>query len=333
MLSVDRLRVLHAVAVSGSLGGAARALHVTNSAVSQQLTKLEREVGQPLLERDGRGVRLTDPAKLLAERTGQILALVRAAEAEAEEHRGAAIGHLVLSAIATAARELVPAALVDLRATCPGLRVELRELEPNDSVPALTHGDVDLALLVDWEGAQVHLPEGIQRQPLLQDVADIALPVDHPLAQRDLVHLDELAHEPWISWTTGSICDEWLSRVLQQRSTEPLIAHAVEEHQTKLALISAGLGTAVIPRLGRGPVPEGVRMVAVQPALVRQVYVCWRTDSERRPAVRATVAALHTAAQRYQYSPDTVDQPTTDAAETDPTLTGRPAAPRGSPSD
>lgn len=299
MLSVDRLRVLHAVSVSGSLNAAAKALHVTNSAVSQQLAKLEREVGQPLLERDGRGVRLTDPAKILVEHTGQILALVRAAEAEVEEYRGTAIGQLSLSSIATAARDLVPEALVALRESCPGLRVELREHEPNDSVPALTHGEVDLAILVDWDGAPVRLPADVRREPLLQDVADVALPATHPLAERELVELDELRDEPWISWTTGSICDEWLSRVLRQRSAEPWIAHAAEEHQTKLALIAADLGTAVIPRLGRGPVPPGVRLVPVQPALVRQVYVCWRADSERRPAVRATVAALRDAAARY----------------------------------
>ncbi|GAA1985028.1 LysR family transcriptional regulator [Nocardiopsis rhodophaea] len=300
MLSVDRMRVLHAIAVNGSLTAAAEALRVTNSAVSQQLSKLEREVGQPLVQRDGRGVRLTEAAMLLVDRTGQILSLVRQAEADLEAHRDTVLGHLRLSSIATAARGLVPAALVALREAHPGLRVNLDELEPHESVPAVARGDIDLSIVVDWDGAPVPLPEGVRRAPLMEDIADIALPVDHPLAHRDLVDLDEVLGEPWISWTRGSICDDWLHQTLRARGVEPDIAHSVEEHQTKFAMIAVGLGAAVMPRLGRGPIPEGVRVVPVQPALVRQVCVVWRADASRRPAIRATIRSLREAAAAYR---------------------------------
>ncbi|GAB3205844.1 LysR family transcriptional regulator [Marinactinospora endophytica] len=295
MLNVERMRVLHAIAVNGSLNRAAEELHVTSSAVSQQLAKLEREVGQPLVERNGRGIRLTEAAEILVEHASQILSLVRRAEADLEAHRDEVGGHLVLSAIATAARGLAPTALVLLRELHPGLRVELREQEPDESVPAVARGESDMAIVVDWTGAPIPLPGAMAKAPLMEDVADIALPAGHSLAHRDLVDFDEVAGERWISWTRGSICDDWLHGMLRARGVEPDIAHSVEEHQTKLAMIAAGLGAAVMPRLGRGPVPEGVRLVPVQPALVRQVYVFWRADAGRRPAIRATVRALREA--------------------------------------
>ncbi len=296
VLSVDRMRVLHAIAANGSLNGAAVALHVTNSAVSQQLSKLEREVGQPLVERNGRGVRLTDAAELLVEHTGRILSLVQRAEAELEAHRGAVVGQLRISSIATAARGLAAPALAALHENHPGLRVRLVEREPDESVPSVARGESDMAVLVDWIGSTVPMPKDVIRAPLMEDIADIALPATHPLAHRDRIDLDEVVKESWIGWSGGSICDTWLHGMLRERGVEPHVAHEAEEHQTKMALIAAGLGVAVLPRLGRGPVPEGVCLVPVQPALSRQVYVFWRADSARRPAIRAAVRALREAA-------------------------------------
>ncbi|WP_026123125.1 LysR family transcriptional regulator [Nocardiopsis chromatogenes] len=296
MLSVDRMRVLHAIAANGSLTGAAEELRVTNSAVSQQLSKLEREVGQPLVERNGRGIRLTEAAEVLVEHTGQILSLVRQAEADLEAHRDAVIGHLRLAAIATAARGLVPHALVALRESHPRLAVELVEQEPHESIPAVSRGEADMAVVVDWTGAPLPLPRGMERTPLMEDIADLALPSGHPLAHRGLVALDEVVDLPWISWPRGGACGEWLHRMISEQGNDPRIVHTAEEHQTQLALVAAGLGAAVMPRLGRGPVPEGVRLVQVQPALVRQVYVFWNADAARRPAISATVRALRDAA-------------------------------------
>lgn len=299
MLSVDRMRVLHAIALCGSLSAAAEMLHVTNSAVSQQLSKLEREVGQPLVERNGRGVRLTEAADILVRHTGQILSLVRQAEAEVEAHREEVIGHVVLSSVATAARDIVPAALRALADGYPGLRVELREGEPDSTVGAVDRGESDLAIVIDWAGAPIALPEGVQRAALLEDVGDIAMPVDHPLAYRDCLDLDEVLGEKWIGWSHGSICSDWLHHMVRARGGEPDIVHAAEEHQTRLALVAAGLGVAVMPRLGVGLAPPGVRLVPVRPALARHVYVFWRAEKGRRPAIRATVRALREAADAY----------------------------------
>lgn len=292
MLNLDRLRTLHAVAEHGSVTGAANVLHLTTSAVSQQLAKLERELGQPLLERQGRGVRLTDAATLLVTHTDRILALVEQAHAALEAQRDDVLGDLSVAAFATAARGLVPPALVALRAQHPQLRVTLQELEPRDSVPLLARGDLDLAIVLDWSNALLAVPRGLQRAALLDDVVDVALPASHSLAVRSSVDLSDLADEPWVCWQPGEFCHDCLLATLRARGIEPTIAHTVSEHATQLALVGAGLGVAAIPRLGRDPLPGGVTMVAVRPVLVRHVYVVWRADAARRPAVQAAVDAL-----------------------------------------
>lgn len=300
MLNLERLRALHAVADRGSVNAAAEALHVTDSAISQQLAKLEREIGQPLLERNGRGVRLTDAATMLVSHTARVLSLLEQAEAELDAQRTAVVGRIAVAGFATAVRGLAPRALTILRTTHPELHVAVREQEPHDSIPALVRGDLDLIVAQDWSNAPFAPPEGLARASIMDDVADVALPMGHPLAARDAVALDELANEPWITWQTGTICHDWLMFTLRSRGHEPRVAHTAAEHATQLALVSAGHGAAIIPRLGRDPVPPDVRLVPVKPALQRHVYGLWRADASRRRAIRAAVDAFRQAASDIQ---------------------------------
>lgn len=232
MLNLERLRALHAVADRGSVHAAARALHVTSSAISQQLAKLEEEVGQPLLERNGRGVRLTEAALLLADHTARALSVLTAAEAELDEQRTSVAGSLVVAAFPTAARGLAPRALKALAAAHPRLRVVLREQEPDVSVPLLVKGDLELLIAQDWADAPLAFPEGLSRATLLEDVADVALPASHKLAARSVVTLDELALDPWISWHPGTICYDGLLDALRSRGHEPFVSHTASEHAT-----------------------------------------------------------------------------------------------------
>jgi DNA-binding transcriptional LysR family regulator len=130
----------------------------------------------------------------------------------------------------------------------------------------------------------------------VDDIADIALPSAHRLARARVVKLDDLAEEPWITWLEGSICHDWLLHTLRRRGHEPRVAHTASEYATQLALVGAGLGAAVIPRLGRGAVPKGVKVVPSEPTLRRHVYAVWRRDASRRNAIRAAVDAFQQAA-------------------------------------
>ncbi|KRV49855.1 LysR family transcriptional regulator [Wenjunlia vitaminophila] len=296
MLNLERLRVLYAVARHGSISGAAEGLHVTTSAVSQQIGKLERETGQQLLTRNGRGVRLTDAARVLAQHAGRILSQMEAAEADLEAHRGSVVGDLVIGAFPTAARGLGPRALSTLSRDHGRLRASLYEMEPDESLPRLRRGDVDVAIVTDWANAPLAIPQGLARSRLCDDVVDVALPSDHPLAGNDAVELRQLAGESWICWPKGAFCQEWLILTLRAQGVEPRVTHTAAEHPTQLALVAAGLGVAVTPRMGRGPVPGGVRVVPVVRApLTRHVHAAWRADAAGRPSIRAVVEAFQAA--------------------------------------
>ncbi|MFE3645702.1 LysR family transcriptional regulator [Streptomyces sp. NPDC059169] len=296
MLNLERLRTLDALARHGSVSAAADGLHVTTSAVSQQMAKLEREVGQQLLAKYGRGVRLTDAGRLLADHAARILSQVELAQADIEAQRGQVVGDVRIGAFPTAARGLFPAALGALRTEHPELQVRSSELEPEEAVRRVVRGDLDLAVVLDWSNKRLPVPAGLARAQLLDDAADVAMPVDHPLADRAEVDLEDFADDAWVSWPEGEFCYEWLVFTLRARGIEPRIAHMAGEHHTQLALIAAGLGVCVTPRLGRGPVPAGVRLVPVRQKVRRHIYAVWRSDADRRPSIRAAVQALRGAA-------------------------------------
>jgi DNA-binding transcriptional LysR family regulator len=292
MLSLDRLRALHAVATYGSVGAAAEALQLTPSAVSQQLAKLERETHSRLVERNGRGVRLTDAAVLLADHAADILSRVEHAASELEAYRGQVVGRLSIAAFATAARGLLPDALRLLAERYPELAVRLIELEPPESVRDLSRGSFDLAVVQDWHSLPLALPEGLRREPLVEDVADLVLPKGHPLAQRLTVDLRRLADEPWICSPPGAVCHDLLVQTIRSYDAEPRIVHVAAEYETQLALVAAGFGLAIVPRLGRGPLPDSVVARTTRPVLRRSVYAAWRDRVSRRPAIRVVVDAL-----------------------------------------
>lgn len=295
MLNLDRLRALHAVSAHGSIIAAAETLNVTTSAVSQQLAKLEAETGQTLLERHGRGVRLTDAANALVSRTQRVLSLLEEAEAELEATDTTVGGQLTIAAFATAARGLAPQAIRALRAKHPQLAITFHEQEPHQSIPQLVRRDVDLIIINDWQNAPIALPEGLTKAPLFDDVADIALPPGHRLGRSTSIKLRDLSGEEWIAWPTGSICHDFLVHTLRKEGHEPKIAHTAGEYETQLSLVAAGLGCCVLPRLGRGAVPAGVTVVQSEPALRRHVYAAWRTHATRRNVIQAAVEAFQIA--------------------------------------
>ncbi|MER6492597.1 LysR family transcriptional regulator [Streptomyces griseorubiginosus] len=298
MLNLERLRTLDALARHGSVSGAAEGLHITTSAVSQQLSKLEREVGQQLLARNGRGVRLTDAGRLLAEHAARILSHVELAQSDLEAQRGQVVGELRLAAFPTAARGLFPAALAALRSTHPGLRITSCETDPELALRTVLRGGYDLAVVLDWYNKPLPVPDGLMKASIVDDTADVAMPVTHRHAHRAEVDLEDFADDDWVTWGENEFCHEWLMHTLRAKGIESRVAHRAEEHATQLALVGAGLGVCVAPRLGRGPVPDGVRTVPVRQPVSRHVYAVWRADADRRPSIRAAVEALKSAARQ-----------------------------------
>ncbi|MFB7667883.1 LysR family transcriptional regulator [Kitasatospora sp. NPDC056138] len=292
MMDLGRLRALHAVAVHGSVGGAAAALGFTPSAISQQISKLERETRTTLLERQGRGVALTDAARRLADTAEHVLALVEQAEVTLEEQRGLPFGRLMLAAFATGARGLLPGALAELRERCPELDVRLLEADPYPAADLVARGEVDLALVQDWPTVPLPVHEGVSRMELGIDPVDLLLRADHPLAELAVVPVARLREQRWISVPSGNICHDWLVRTMREAGDEPDVIYQVGEFETQIALIAAGLGIGLVPRLGRGPLPPEVIARPVVPEPSRRVFVLWRTQTSRRPAITAALEAI-----------------------------------------
>lgn len=292
MLDLDRLRVLHALFLTGSVGGAARTLHVTGPAVSQQLARLERDIGQRVVERHGRGVRLTDVGLLLAGQAGELLAHVERVETAVSEFQGTIAGTLTVAAFATAVRGLLLDVVHRLGSRHPALRFSLREQEPHESVPALSRGQAELVIAQDWAVDELLLPDNLSRCALLDDTYDLAVPAGHPLAARERVALTELPDEDWIGWSSTQICHDWLLHTLRAGGIRPRIAHTASEHSTQLALVGAGFGVAVLPRLGREPAPASVHFVPLTDVPARRVFALWRTSTTTRPAIDAMLRGL-----------------------------------------
>ncbi|MFE1169277.1 LysR family transcriptional regulator [Nocardiopsis sp. NPDC058789] len=292
MLDLSRLRALHAVHVHGSVSAAAKALGYTPSAISQQVTKLERETGTALLERQGRGVVLTDAAGMLVDTASRMLTLMETAEVTLEERRGQPSGRLTVAAFATAARGLLPRPLAELTLRYPDLDLRVVEEDPHSSPHMVAQGTVDLAVVHDWDIAPMAVPEGVSRAALGADRCDVVLPRDHPLAELPVLNHQDVASQRWICQPPGTVCHDWLTRTLRPVHGAPDIAHFVAEFQTQLALVEVGLGIALVPRLGRGAVPDSLVVKPLEPVPVRGVAVLWREGTSRRPAVTEAVRLL-----------------------------------------
>src|SRR5215217_2622752 len=202
MLHLGRLRLLRELSERGTIAAVADALQFTPSAISQQLAMLEREAGVPLLQRAGRGVRLTDAALLLVDHAAALLDRAAVAEADLAAAAGTVAGRGRIAGFESVALRVALPVMERLARDAPRLRCELIEAEPEQALPALALGVLDLVLGDEWQHQPWRLPAALQRHELLRDPVRLVLPARHPAARRhpDAVPLAELAGDVW---TTG----------------------------------------------------------------------------------------------------------------------------------
>jgi DNA-binding transcriptional LysR family regulator len=285
MLDVRRLRVLRELAARGTIAATAEALGYTAPAVSQQLAALEREAGVELLERNGRRRRLTPAGVELVERTEGILRELEAAEAALERTTTQVAGVLRTAGFASAHRIL-------LAQRHPDLRVTTRDMEPEDSLPALKLGELDLAIAQEYRFSPVPADPAVERTELLEDPLNVALPDDHRLAGADSVDMRELEHEPWIAGREGSFCHLVVIHSTRAAGYEPRLAHITNDFAVSYALVANRAGVGLVPELA-GPPPPGVVVRPVKGAPPsRRIYAAVRAGSSERPAIAAMLQAL-----------------------------------------
>ncbi|MFD8157612.1 LysR family transcriptional regulator [Streptomyces malaysiensis] len=306
MIEARHLRVLRAVAATGSFSAAARELGCTQPAVSQQMKALEGAAGTPLLIRSGREMRLTEAGRALVRHATGILAGLTAAEEEVAAIAGLRSGRVRLVSFPSGSSTLVPMALAEMRAAHPGTRVSLVEAEPPGSVEMLRSGDCEIVLAFRYPqmGADAEAASGgggewddLVLRPLLNDRLVGVVPEGHELAGAGAVGIAELAGEPWIAGCPR--CRGHLVEVCESAGFTPRIDFATDDYPTVVGLVGAGLGVAVLPELALESVrTKGATTLEVEPAVRREVVALTLPDLARVPAVAATLDRLERAARR-----------------------------------
>lgn len=299
MLDLRRLRLLRELHERGTIAAVADALQYTPSAVSQQLALLEREAGVPLLERAGRGVRLTDPALVLVDHADALLDRAAVAEADLAAAAGTVTGRGRIATFQSVALRIALPALAALARDAPRLRCELIEAEPEQALPALALGDVDLVLGDEWRHEPWRLATGLERHELLRDPVHLVLPADHPAARRyaDTVPLAELAGEAWATGHPGMAWAEMTQRTCREHGGfDPDIRHRTNDATVSLALVARGLAVTLLPGL---VLPDGRSDIALRRVDgglgERRVFAVTRAADAARPSTQALVAAVREA--------------------------------------
>ncbi|CAM5241503.1 LysR family transcriptional regulator [Streptomyces violaceorubidus] len=293
---IRKLQILRTLRERGTVTATAEALHMTPSAVSQQLTNLAKQLGVELLQAHGRRVRLTDAARLVLRHAEAVFEQLERADAELAAHIRGEAGEVRVGAFSTAVPALVVPAVAALRTTRPGLAVRVREAEAQEAYELLAAGEVDLALSLAAQAPSVVDPR-FTRVPLLTDPLDVALPGDHPLARAERLRLADLAAEPWIFGGSGPWSD--ITRgACEAAGFRPHRGHAAAGWPAILAMVGAGMGVALVPRMAAVP-RDGVAMRELHADRpVRHVVAAVRKGAEEAPAVATVLRALRTAADQ-----------------------------------
>ncbi|WP_329278813.1 LysR family transcriptional regulator [Streptomyces sp. NBC_00691] len=298
---IKKLQILRTLRDRGTVTATAEALLMTPSAVSQQLTNLAKQLGVRVLEAQGRRVRLTDAAHLVLRHAEVVFAQLERADAELDGYLRGEAGEVRVAAFSTAVPALVVPAVRQLRAAHPGLDVRIREAEAAEAYELLSAGEVDLALSLAAHAPSARDPK-FSRVPLLADPLDVALPAGHPHADAPGLRLADLAAEPWIFGGSGP-WSEITTAACEAAGFVPEQAHSASGWTAILAMVEAGMGIALVPRMAsaerRGGAGVVMRVLAAdQPR--RHVVAAVRRGAEEGPAVARVLGALRQAAAQRE---------------------------------
>jgi DNA-binding transcriptional LysR family regulator len=303
MLDVRRIETLRQLGRRRSFAAAADALGYTQSAVSQQISALEREVGITLVERGVRPVRLTDAGDTLIELAGPVFEGLASLDAGLEAFRTVARGRLRLATFPSACPPLAGPGLAAFHRDHPGVELTLTVAEPREATRLLRAGDADVAILFDEAEAPTPAP-GLERTPLLDDPLVLALPSASPLVRRRAVDLSELAEERWTSPARdgpGAGYRRMFERACTAAGFEPRVAHETEDVLIAQSFVAAGLGLALLPRLALSVTHPGVTLLELSEAPHRHVWAA-RVKDRQLPAASAMLDALRNVARRARSS-------------------------------
>jgi molybdate transport repressor ModE-like protein len=292
-LDVRRLKILREVALRGTIAAAADALGFTPSALSQQLSTLERETGTRLLERGGRRARLTREGEILVQRTERVLSALEEAQAALEQARGTVNGELRLAASGSIARALVIPSLAELGRCCPHLRVTVLEYDALDSLRELRSGDIDVVVCHEYEDDPQPFADDVVRVDLFTEQLRLIAPAGR---FKTPIRLRNLARETWAAEPAVTACGLAFRRACRTAGFEPDVRYTSSESATLLSAVATGDAVALLPRLACTELPPGIGAFPLASApLRRAVFAAHRRGTPVRPSVRVVLDALTAA--------------------------------------
>ncbi|MER5183069.1 LysR substrate-binding domain-containing protein [Streptomyces sp. NPDC002896] len=290
LLKPLHLLTLKAVVRSGSFAIAARDLGYTASAISQQISALEKESGLVLFEREAHGIRPTAAAHRLVDLGARVLAALDDLDYEVQELASGATGRLRLGSFPTAGVRLVPSALSALVETHPRAQIQLEEGEPEELIAALSNGDLDVALVYEYGLSPRQWPDGLTRHLLLREDLVLLRARDSSLSAK----LPNLVHARWITSREGTAGALSLNRLCAAAGYDPAVAFRSNNYDVVRELVSAGFGVAVVPALGHAP-SEGIEATGLtQRSAHREVMALHRSENSN-PLLATVLDALRRA--------------------------------------
>jgi DNA-binding transcriptional LysR family regulator len=306
-----RLRSLRVVVQCGTITAAAEELGFTPSALSHQLRTLSRDLGTPLLEPDGRRVRLTAAGRSLLSRADGLIAHWEDIRADMHQASGHSLGRLRLAGFSTAAAAMLPSVATAATRAFPRSLVRIIEADPQACFDMLLAEAVDVAVVVGTTDLPPTDDPRFDQHPLFEDALDLLVPMGHPLADQESVHLSDAAEEEWIMDRPGSAHHHLVSTACAAAGFNPRQAHEAVEWDTGAALVAAGFGVALVPRLAR--IPGGDETVRVRlsgdPSPARHVRTSVRSGTAGQPEIALALRELGIAAARVAAVPGEREDP------------------------
>ncbi|MBA2240159.1 MAG: LysR family transcriptional regulator [Solirubrobacterales bacterium] len=293
MLDTKRLKLLREVARQGSFSAAADALYLSQSAVSQQIATLEREVGARLLDRTRSGPKLTDAGRVLVRHADAVIARLDEAERELDALAGLEGGELRMASFATASAAILTEAISVFHGRHPRVLLSVTEAEPEQALPKLLAGEIDLALVFDYAWLPGEPSRDLDHRLLLEESMSLVMPATHPLASRERVRVSDFSDSDWLCGARPSSCGEIVIRACREAGFDPRIGFESDDYNVLQGYVAAGLGFTLMPEIAlinlrsdlvaRPIVPEGPK---------RRIWASSRADGARSLATDAMLGIL-----------------------------------------
>lgn len=295
-MDIGRLRALRELSERQTMAAVACALHLTPSAVSQQIALLEQEAGVQLIERQGRGVRLTRAGEVLVDHTERVLAILDEARSELASIKREVAGTLRVASFPTVAAAVLPRAIMALRTRYPYLEIVLEELEPAEGLAALGSWQADLAFVDDLSLKLYGKQRDFEKVPILDDVLQVIVPCDHPLASKPSLSIAELRQERWALDSASSFYAEFIMNLCRRAGYEPMVNASGRGFEIVSAMVAGGCSITIVPSLRLATPLQGVVAVKLRPEIGRKISVAYRRGERKHPAIKVFIEEVARAA-------------------------------------